>query len=88
MFAVSRSLVNNYKLYRSFSEAHIARKAITVYTFLVLVLCWNPPGYIAIPIIACTWIFTALVVGIPNAIHRHDVYYGQTGLCTFINFWH
>ncbi|KAG2016373.1 hypothetical protein CC2G_009544 [Coprinopsis cinerea AmutBmut pab1-1] len=33
---------------------------------------------------AGVWIFTALVVGIPNAVHRNEIYYGRNGFWCWI----
>ena len=39
----------------------------------------NFPKYVIIGI----WTFAALDIGIANMVHRHEVYYGVTGYCTF-----
>ena len=56
-------------------------QAIAVHTFCVLVLRWSAPNYISKLVVLMVWIFTALVIGIPNIIHRKEQYYGNTGYC-------
>ncbi|RXW18065.1 hypothetical protein EST38_g7787 [Candolleomyces aberdarensis] len=57
---------------------------IALHTFGVLVLRWKVPRHASKVGVAFIWIFIALVVGIPNAVHRNDVYYGQTGYWCWI----
>ncbi|KAF5328786.1 hypothetical protein D9619_011660 [Psilocybe cf. subviscida] len=58
--------------------------AIAIHTFSVLVLRWRAPRYSSSIMIAGVWIFAGLVIGIPNAIHRDEVYYGDTGYWCWI----
>lgn len=50
--------------------------AIALHTFAILILRWRTPQNFSRFVVLGIWIFTALVVGIPNAVFRHDVYYG------------
>jgi hypothetical protein len=49
----------------------------------VLILRWKVPSYGPRAGVAFIWIFIALVVGIPNAVHRvkKEPYYGRTDYC-------
>ncbi|KAF8149493.1 hypothetical protein B0H34DRAFT_189084 [Crassisporium funariophilum] len=58
--------------------------AIAVHTFSILVLRWKAPRHISKYVVLGVWIFTALVIGIPNAIHRNEKYYGPTGYWCWI----
>ncbi|KIM45490.1 hypothetical protein M413DRAFT_24685 [Hebeloma cylindrosporum] len=58
--------------------------AIAVHTFCVLVLRWSAPNYISKLVVLMIWIFTALVIGIPNIIHMKVQYYGNTGYWCWI----
>ena len=49
----------------------------------MLVLRWRVPRHASKFGVAFIWIFIGLVVGIPNAVHRNDIYYGETGFCEF-----
>lgn len=31
--------------------------------------------------VAGVWVFAAIDIGVPNAVHRHQKYYGDTGYC-------
>lgn len=59
-------------------------QAIALQTFAVLVLRWRPPRHAGKTIIALIWLFVALDIGISNAVHRNDDYYGNTGYCNFL----
>ncbi|EDR12039.1 uncharacterized protein LACBIDRAFT_314169 [Laccaria bicolor S238N-H82] len=50
--------------------------AIALHTFAILILRWRIPKNSSKFVVLGIWVFTALVVGIPNAVFRHDVYYG------------
>jgi hypothetical protein len=56
-------------------------QAIAVHTFSVLVLRWNPPKYASKAMVIGVWVLTALIIGIPNAVHRNQHYYGASGYC-------
>jgi len=56
-------------------------KAVTIYTFFVLVLFRRPAEYISIIVIAAIWICTGLVVALPLIVHKPEVYYGNTDFC-------
>ncbi|PPQ92973.1 hypothetical protein CVT25_000174 [Psilocybe cyanescens] len=58
--------------------------AIGVHTFSILVLRWRAPKHISKLLVVGIWIFAALVIGIPNAIHRNTKYYGDTGYWCWI----
>ncbi|KDR67559.1 hypothetical protein GALMADRAFT_79777 [Galerina marginata CBS 339.88] len=58
--------------------------AIAVHTFSVLVLRWKAPPYLSKITVVGVWVFTALVIGIANAIHRNESYYGNTGYWCWI----
>ncbi|TFK18819.1 hypothetical protein FA15DRAFT_675005 [Coprinopsis marcescibilis] len=60
--------------------------AIAVHTFLVLVFRWRAPRHISKFLVLGVWIFTALVVSIPYAIHRNEPYYGDTGYWCWIYY--
>lgn len=62
----------------------ISSLAIAIHTFSVLVLRWRAPRWSSLAMIAGVWVFVGLVVGIPNAIHRNEVYYGDTIYCQFL----
>lgn len=62
--------------------------AIAVHTFSILILRWRAPRHIAKFMVAGVWAFTALVVGIPYAIRRDHLYYGDTGFwCWIVPEW-
>ena len=44
-------------------------QAIAVQTFCVLVLRWRAPNYISKLVVLMIWIFTTLVIGIPNCLY-------------------
>ncbi|RXW18068.1 hypothetical protein EST38_g7786 [Candolleomyces aberdarensis] len=48
------------------------------YPLFVLILRWKVPRHAPEAGVAFIWIFIALVVGIPNAVHRNESYYGDT----------
>jgi len=56
---------------------------------MVLVLEWRDRGPVSLStaLVVAVWVCTALIVGIPNAVHRNapanQPYYGNTGNCTF-----
>ena len=56
-------------------------QAIAVHTFFVLVLRWNPPKFASKAMVIGVWVLTAVIVGIPNAVHKNQHYYGQSGYC-------
>ncbi|KAH9484864.1 hypothetical protein JR316_0001766 [Psilocybe cubensis] len=58
--------------------------AIGVQTFSILVLRWRAPKHISKLLVVGIWIFAGLVIGIPNAVHRNTVYYGNTGYWCWI----
>ncbi|TFK21879.1 hypothetical protein FA15DRAFT_672092 [Coprinopsis marcescibilis] len=58
--------------------------AIAVQTFSVLILRWRAPRRISKLLVLGVWIFTALVVSIPYAVHRNKPYYGITGYWCWI----
>ncbi|CAA7260692.1 unnamed protein product [Cyclocybe aegerita] len=58
--------------------------AIAVHTFSILVLRWRAPRHISKFVVVGVWVFTALVIGIPNAVHRNERYYGPTGYWCWI----
>ncbi|KAG7448091.1 uncharacterized protein BT62DRAFT_891013 [Guyanagaster necrorhizus] len=58
--------------------------AIAVHTFLVLVCRFYSRPRTALIVIAAIWIFMALIVGISEATHRGDDYYGSTGYWCWI----
>ncbi|TEB19065.1 hypothetical protein FA13DRAFT_1744787 [Coprinellus micaceus] len=49
---------------------------IGLHTFSVLILGWRLHRHASKIGVLVVWVFTALVVGIPNAVHRNKVYYG------------
>ncbi|KAF6751625.1 hypothetical protein DFP72DRAFT_906698 [Ephemerocybe angulata] len=49
---------------------------IALHTFGVLVLQWRVPRHDSKLAVVFVWVFIALVLGIPNAVHRKEVYYG------------
>jgi len=51
---------------------------IAVHTFCVLIFHWRSSPMNALLIIGLIWVFIALIVGITFAIHRGQVYYGDT----------
>ncbi|KAJ2919918.1 hypothetical protein MD484_g441, partial [Candolleomyces efflorescens] len=51
---------------------------IALHTFGVLVLRWKVHRHASKVGVALIWVFIGIVVGIPNAVHRNDVYYGDT----------
>jgi hypothetical protein len=52
--------------------------AIAFHTFSILVLRWKGPPNFQKYIIAGIWVFVAVVIGIPNIVHRNEAYYGIT----------
>jgi len=48
----------------------------------MLVLRLDLQGYSSILPIRCIWLYTGIIVGIPVVIHRHEMYYGNSGFCT------
>ncbi|KAF8971222.1 hypothetical protein BDZ97DRAFT_1914223 [Flammula alnicola] len=58
--------------------------AIALHTFSVLVLRWRAPRHATRIMIVGVWMFAALVIGIPNAVHRHQRYYGEIGYWCWI----
>ncbi|KAF9270130.1 hypothetical protein L218DRAFT_952323 [Marasmius fiardii PR-910] len=52
--------------------------AIAVHTFLVLILRVQSRPHIGLLVLTLIWLFIALVVGIPLAVHRNERYYGST----------
>ena len=64
-------------------------QAIAIHTFMVLVLEWRDRGPVSLStaLVVAVWVCTALIVGIPNAVHHNapadQPYYGNTGNCTF-----
>ena len=61
-------------------------QAIAVHTFCVLVLHWSTPNYISKLVVLIIWIFTTLVIGIPNIINMNKQYYGNMGYCKWCSF--
>lgn len=61
---------------------------IGIHTFGVLVLQWKVPRHASKLAVVFIWVFIALVVGIPNAVHRKEVYYGPTGYWCWIDKKH
>ncbi|KAJ2922562.1 hypothetical protein H1R20_g14516, partial [Candolleomyces eurysporus] len=51
---------------------------IALHTFSVLILRWKVRRHAPEAGVAFIWIFIVLVVGIPNAVHRNERYYGDT----------
>jgi len=58
--------------------------AIALHTFSILVLRWRGPPNFPKYVIIGIWAFTAFNIGIPNLVHRHEVYYGVTGYWCWI----
>lgn len=58
--------------------------AIALHTFLVLVCRFYSRPRSALVVIAAMWIFMALIVGISEAIHGDEDYYGSTGYWCWI----
>ena len=61
-------------------------KAIAIHTFVILVLRKGIKKHTSKYVVLSIWIFTALVMGVPYAVHRNEQYYGKNGFCT--NFFH
>ncbi|KAK0441925.1 hypothetical protein EV421DRAFT_1711187 [Armillaria borealis] len=58
--------------------------AIALHTFLVLVCRFYSRPRTALIVIAAMWIFMALIVGISEAMHGDEDYYGSTGYWCWI----
>ncbi|KAK0211096.1 hypothetical protein DFS33DRAFT_1379067 [Desarmillaria ectypa] len=58
--------------------------AIAIHTFLVLVCRFYSRPRSALVVIAAIWIFLALIVGINEALHHDEDYYGSTGYWCWI----
>ncbi|PPQ78887.1 hypothetical protein CVT24_012274 [Panaeolus cyanescens] len=58
--------------------------AIAIHTFLVLVLRCQVPRRMSRYAIGITWLFTVIILVIPNRVHRSDDYYGPTGFWCWI----
>ncbi|KAJ2922566.1 hypothetical protein H1R20_g14517, partial [Candolleomyces eurysporus] len=71
-------------IYLAFDGCEMGSLFIALHTFGVLVLRWKVPRHASKIGVAFIWFFIALVVGIPNAVHRNDVYYGKTGYWCWI----
>jgi hypothetical protein len=67
--------VSAHQLYQIL-QSNTYFQAIALHTFAILILRWRTPQNLSKFIVLGIWVFTALVVGIPNAVFRHDVYYG------------
>jgi hypothetical protein len=61
-------------------------KAIAIHTFVILVLRQRIGKHTSKYVVLSIWICTALVTGVPYAVHRNEQYYGRNGFCT--NFFH
>jgi len=59
--------------------------AITIDTFLILVLYRKPGEHTSKIVLAAIWICTGLVVGIPLIIHKPDILYGDTDYWCWID---
>ncbi|KAF9050251.1 hypothetical protein BJ165DRAFT_1341851 [Panaeolus papilionaceus] len=59
--------------------------AIAVHTFLILVVRWRAPSNMSQYAIAIIWLCAALILVIPNGIHRKGGYYGPTGFWCWID---
>ncbi len=66
----------------------LSHKAVTVYTFLVLVLFRRPGEYTSIIVIVAIWICTGLIVGVPLIVHKPEIFYGDTDFCMILSSVH
>ncbi|KAF9526924.1 hypothetical protein CPB83DRAFT_908130 [Crepidotus variabilis] len=57
---------------------------IALHTFAVLVLRWMPPRHASKLAVLLIWVCTGLIIGIPNAVHRNEYYYGPNGYWCWI----
>ncbi|KAF8894349.1 hypothetical protein CPB84DRAFT_1682661 [Gymnopilus junonius] len=58
--------------------------AIAIQTFAVLILRWRMPRHFSKFLVLGIWVFDAMVIGIPNIVHRNKRYYGDTGYWCWI----
>lgn len=60
---------------------HERLQMIAIHTFVVLVLRWRVSRLASALMVFAIWVSVAIIVGIPNIVHRNATYYGVAGYC-------
>ncbi|KAF9050121.1 hypothetical protein BJ165DRAFT_1592200 [Panaeolus papilionaceus] len=58
---------------------------IAIHTFVVLVLRWRVSRLASALMVFAIWVSVAIIVGIPNIVHRNATYYGEAGYWCWIH---
>lgn len=76
-----------YRFHGSFSWGPL--QIVAIHTFSVIVLGWEAPSSLKLPIIVIIgiWTFVTLMVGVSGATHG-DGYWGDTGYCEQVHHTH
>ncbi|PPQ98708.1 hypothetical protein CVT24_003416 [Panaeolus cyanescens] len=57
---------------------------IAIHTFVVLVLRWRVSRLASALMVAAIWVCMAIIIGVPNIVHRNQSYYGKAGYWCWI----